>query len=209
MTRSPSPIPGLEVVRGRYEWTEEKTPVDPAAELARAMEAHVATLRGQARGRMRTLQVVLIVLGVLAWAALALGCAHDPEPAKPRLVVLPEREGQLAARVIGALTGQRPTATTLPGGVVVVFQPADAADPCLLAHETVHVADQHEMGPVPWLVEYGRQLAECEARPGADRGTCLRTIPLEQAAYKAQHECQERRADAADGSSAWMAKGGR
>jgi hypothetical protein len=144
------------------------------------------------------------LLGLLT--ALAMGCAHEPSPAPAKLVVLPEREGTIAAKVIGSLTGMRPTATTLPGGVIVVFQPADAKDPCLIAHETVHVADQREMGTIAWLVEYQRQLADCEARPGADRETCLRTIPLEQPAYRAQHECQGRREAPLQGAAAWLQK---
>lgn len=149
-----------------------------------------APLNPEAWKALRTIVVGLLVgaaLTVLVLAAVC--CSHAP--AGPGRIILPERLGSIAAETIGALVGQEPKAATIPGGPTIVFQPADAGDTCLWAHEQVHREQQAEMGPGPWSEAYARQLAACER--GNDRGTCLRTIPLEAKAYEAQHECQAMR----------------
>lgn len=132
--------------------------------------------------------IILFFFASAIFISASTKCAHDSQP---HVVVLPEKTGSRAADVIGWLTGQRPHAATLPGGTIVVFQPADAKDECLIVHETVHVEDQQSMGEVAWIVEYTHQYQECERHNSSEN--CLRTIDLEKHAYEAQHECERKR----------------
>ncbi len=142
------------------------------------------------RRRKRLSNVIVTAAILLALLGVALltftGCAHQQEPAADT-IVLNERTGGPVAFVLGQVTGQTPKAATLPYLPTIVFQPADANDLCLMAHEGVHRMDQVDMGGVAWAAEYLRELVECErARPPAE---CLRTIALEAKAYDAQHAC--------------------
>lgn len=135
--------------------------------------------------------VIVAVWWIFVLAA-ASGCAHE----RHQVVVLPERIGGPVADILEAITGQEPKAVAAPGLPTVVLQPADASDPCLIAHETAHRRDQVELGAVEWTVSYLRQLTDCER--DQPRAWCLRNIPLEAEAYAAQHRCQAGRAKGAN-----------
>lgn len=169
--------------------SREQARLEREADLAALDDNIAAWGAGEAR-RRRLRAGIMLGLGLLSglFVALALalsGCAHAPMPTR---VVLGDRLGGLASQVLGMLTGQEPKAATLPGLPTIVFQPADADDPCLDAHERVHREDQWTMGGGRWTAEYLRQLGACERE--RSRGECLRTIELEARAYEAQHACQ-------------------
>ena len=134
--------------------------------------------------------VIIAGLGILGTLVLGLfGCAHSPTPST--VTVLSDRVGGPASEALEVLTGQEPRAATLPYVGTVIFQPADADDTCLLAHEAQHRTDMADMGAARWVATYLHQLGACEReRPRAE---CLRTIGLEARAYEVQHACQKAR----------------
>lgn len=207
MSRIDSPTNGwdsVERVHGRLRWADDdKTParkltpvtaldLDPLLAAWRAVEREKTAIAEGMRARARRTKLVLLGLALAAFAALALGCAH--QEAGPGVVVLPEKAGSIAAKAIRAAVGQEPKAATIPGGPTVVFQPDDADDVCLVeAHEGQHRMDQAEMGTVAWTLTYVDQYLECVGA-GRERAWCLRSMPLEVVAYRQQHACQAARA---------------
>ena len=134
---------------------------------------------------MRRIALLLITLGLVLG-----GCGHVATvPQDDGPIVLAERTGSTAATIIEMIVGQSPKAVTF-AGKTVVFQPSDAADVCLLAHEETHATDQITMGLVQWSTAYAVQLAECELRDRQPRAWCLRNVALERRAYEVQHRCQ-------------------
>lgn len=196
MSRSVSPWGSFRYEHGRLRLAtpEELTPVDPQPWKPphgwKALSEHAQAQKiGAAAKRQARLAVAGIGLVALAAiAALLAGCAHEVETAAPpQPIVLSERLGSTAAVVIGEIVGQPPKAVTY-AGVTVIFSPSDAHDACLEAHEAVHAADQTRMGLVQWSIAYAVQLGECERENVV--AWCLRSIALEAAAYRAQHDCQ-------------------
>ena len=208
------PKPALRVVAA--EPIEEPTVPDTWESPLWAQKA--AELEMDKRRKVRLLKWLLLVFGAALLGGLVAGCAHE-QPARPKVVVLSERAGTAIAKTIGALVAQEPKATTI-AGVIVVFQPGDAQDVCLIgAHEGCHAEDEVNMGTLAFLIEYQRQYIECrETQPPE---VCARSIPLEARCYDIQHACQRARAEGKpwpavslaprwrDGWGMCMTKGGR
>lgn len=177
---------------GRLVWRGDDEPTAPDAWESPLWAQKAAEMEMSRRRKMRVLKWLLLVFAACLLGGFIAGCAHREEA--PAKVVLPEKAGSLAAKVIRAVTGQEPKAAAVPGGPVVIFQPADAEDVCLWAHELVHRDDQERMGSVAWVSEYAAQYAECR-KGGYSSAWCLRSIDLELSAYRRQHECAAARAN--------------
>lgn len=174
----------LTIARGRIEWSEEHTPVDPDAFADRVL----ADIRRDQRTRRMRTAAGLMTVAVLAFAALAIGCATAP--ARPEVLVLPEVAGSVSAKAIGALVGQEPKAASVPATkFILVFNGNDAKSPCLIVHEARHKYDEARLGTTAFLIEYERQYRACRAT-GATSAFCVRDgMELERVAYQAQHDC--------------------
>lgn len=121
-----------------------------------------------------------------AYALLTQSGCHNCEPYQ---VVLPERIGTPVAEAITKAFGQEPKAVSVPCGPTFYFEEMLANDTCLWAHEQKHREQEDELGAAEFTAEYVREYLDCRHH-GADSETCLKTIPLEKAAYDVQHACQ-------------------
>jgi hypothetical protein len=181
---------------GRLQWsnlTPQRLEAVPDFELS--IEGRQA--RGLVKdARARAQAAALAYLGALLVLAGLLmgGCRVTTNapvtalPVPPKIVVLSERVGSVAADIIETATGQRPFAASVPGLPVIVFSPKDASDRCLMVHEQRHHTDQQNMGAARFAAEYTRELLDCERTKA--RAYCLRNIELEAVAYEEQHKCQ-------------------